>query len=308
MVRRNARRAIIAITALLAAGSSALGAPVPNPLFFPTGNAEQDINRTRFPEAFILLDNQRFPDNLTNDVAQQEFITAQNWLSGWNYKDIRIAYDARTDTAGIAVNFFKRPDGTPINIAGDADGNGDPGAADPRTIAAGGIDLPNLSGRESITVALDTNSDGTPDIVAGVPAEKTGSGIDAFTVASYNRVSSGTQPGIERSYGQTLNQHLGTLAYNPSAATPDFEFTIKEFSKLPGIDRVQAGQHSLEFTVRAYAGTLDDVVAGEDLFFGEVRIPFVPGGEIPEPSTILMWAMLAGFAGWRYRRRANAAS
>ena len=52
----------------------------------------------------------------------------------------------RADTLFVGVNTF--------GIAGDADGNGDPGGADPLTTASGGIDLPHMGADKSIAVAI----------------------------------------------------------------------------------------------------------------------------------------------------------
>lgn len=300
MIRRSANRSAFrrlalttafALAALADAPNTAQAEPVPDPFFFPTGDVEQDLSPSRIPNVQIKVDNSRFPNNPTSDVAQSLFITNDGRITGWNIKDVRLAYNPATDQLGVGVNFF--------SIAGDADGNGDPGVADPRTLAAGGIDLANLSGRESITVAFDTNRDGTPDILAGVPANKTGSGIDAFTVSSYQPAAGTVQPGIERSYGAPLPQFAGNLAYNPSAQRPDFEFTLRNFTQLPGL-RFDNNQSTL-INARVYAGTPDDVVAGEDLFLDEFQIT------VPVPSTLPLWACLAGLAAWRRRARSRAA-
>ena len=298
MVRRSANRSAsrwlgltmaLAVATLASAPNAAQAEPVPDPFFFPTGDAEQDLNPSRLPGVQIKVDNARFPNSPTSDVAQSLFITNDGRITGWNIKDVRLAYNPATDRLGVGVNFF--------SIAGDVDGDGDPGVADSRTLAAGGVDLPNLSGRESITVAFDTNRDGTPDILAGVPANKTGSGIDAFTVSSYQPAAGTVQPGIERSYGSPLPQFAGNLAYNPSSQHPDFEFTLNNFTQLTGLtfDSNQTAQ----FNVRVYAGTPDDVVAGEDLFLDEFQIT------VPVPTTLPLWACLAGFAAWRRRVRSR---
>lgn len=289
---------------IVLAAATSLGKPVfAEPInFFPTGNAERDLSPSRFPNVVILIDNPLFPDNPTNDVAQAQFMTDEGWLSGWNFKDLRFLYDPSNDTMGVSVNFFKNPDGTGINIAGDADGNGNPNTSDPRTIAAGGIDQPNFRGTESITVALDLDRDGVPDVVAGIPADKPGDGLAAFTVARYRQVlGGGIQPGIEQSYGETLTNNVGVLTYFGTREAPDFQFTIRNFSTLPGFTPEFdpfTGDLIVNYDVRAYAGSLDDVVSGEDLFFGQVR-----GQIIPEPSSIVAMVTLAALFGWRTHRR-----
>ena len=96
------------------------------------------------------------------------------------------------------------------------------------------MDLPSLGGRESIAVALDTNLDGKPDVVAGVPAIKSqglAKGTDAFTVAKFQNTGMGLgsqlRPDADR-------PPRSALAFDPSAAHPDFEFTITNFKKPAG--------------------------------------------------------------------------
>lgn len=243
-----------------------------------TGHVDQDFNPITNPAVRIIPD-------ATNDVAQAQWMTDRGWVSGWNIADLRTAYNPATDTMAVGVHF--------MGIAGDADGNGDPGKADPMTLAAGGVDLPHLGGRKSISVAFDTTNSGTPTIVAGVPADKAtaGPGIDGFTVAAYKSSSEG----IAYNYGQTLTDHLGQLAFDPSKDHPDFEFTIKNFSTLPGVNL------SKGFGIQAFAGSPDDVVAGED-FIAMTRIQNPLPQQFPEPATVLAWGLVAGGAACWFRR------
>jgi hypothetical protein len=234
-------------------------------------------------------DGQSIPDH----VGQDPRITALGFTTGFSIKDLRTSYDARTDTMYVGVNFF--------SIAGDADGNGDPGAADPR-LGPGIADLPHLGGRKSISVAFapdganGTSAPGTPVVVAGVPADKTtaGPGIDGFNVSAYK----GNGNGIAYNYGPTLTNNLGQLAFDPSAAHPGFEFTINNFSKIPGLNPANG------FWITAYAGSLDAVMAGEDAV-PWTRIPALAAQTqtIPEPTTLLAWSLVAGGAAWCARRR-----
>jgi hypothetical protein len=234
------------------------------------------------------------------DVAQAAWITQSGWINGWVMKGMDFKYDSATDTMYVGVQFY--------SIAGNADGNGTPGIPDPRLTAAGGLDEAHLGGQKSITVAFspdvksgNNNVAGTPVIVAGVPQDKAaaGTGIDGFTVSKYS-----ANGGIETSYGAQLPGNTGALAFDPSAAHPDFEFTITNFSKIAGGLTGPNG-----FWVQAYAGSPEDVVAGEG-HIGATHV-LVPGNQsIPEPTTVLVWAMLAGGAGWqlrRSRRQANQA-
>ena len=154
-------------------------------------------------------------------------------------------------------------------------------------------------------------------VVAGVPANKVGSpvgSLDGFNVATVNPMLLRSS-GIAQAYGTTLSNHLGALAYDPSKAHPDFEFTVKNFSKIPGLNALTKG-----FYVSAYAGTGTTIIIGKSAIPatlvgtplnqpqnlqpppGQV-VPPAPAVKTPEPTTILAWGLVAGGAGWRVRRR-----
>jgi hypothetical protein len=279
MTCRTVIRMAVAFVALLG-GRGGLASSIATP--GTTGNVELD-----FPTSNTNVYVINVP-NALDRVAQAQWMTNLGWTSGWTIKDIRTLYNPQTDTLAVGVNFF--------GIAGDADGNGDPGAADPKTLSSGGVDLPHLGGRESITVAIDTNHSGMPTIVAGVPSDKStaGPGIDGFNVAAYKN----NGLGIGSSYGQTLADHLGQLAFDPSQSHPGFEFTITNFSKLPGLDLNKG------FWLEAFAGTPDDVVAGE-AFVDWANIP-IPSGQVvvgAEPASIAGWSLVLVSAAWQARRR-----
>src|SRR5262245_58290730 len=141
MVRRSAMRWTLAILALT--GAKTAWAAQSQIQF--TGNVEKDFP-TGQPRIGIILDNPNTTTHLSNpnDVAQAGFITQAGHTSGWNIKDLRTHYDSATDTLAVGLNFF--------GIAGDADGDGDPGHTATQTAVAGGMDLPHLGGRESIAV------------------------------------------------------------------------------------------------------------------------------------------------------------
>ena len=250
-----------------------------------TGNVEVD-----FPagaEGVITLVNPRYP---TNDP--ESFIAANQLSPGWSIKDIRLYYVPQLDEMHVGLNFF--------GVAGDADGNGDGGTVSAAAAALGARDLANLGGRESITVGFDFDNNGRPDIVAGVPGDKStaGPGIDGFSVAPF----SNTGVGLAYSYGSPLTDHIAGLRFDPSAANPDFEFLIKNFSKLPGYSPDDG------FGLIAFAGTPDDIYEEEGVLFPQVSFgePIGPGpggggNEVPEPATLAAWG-LAGAIGLGYRR------
>lgn len=265
---------------------------------FKTGDVEKDLDPLKDPRVKVVLDN----GGKSNDVAQQDFITKAGGITGWNFKDFRFLYDEKSDTLAMGINFF--------GIAGDADGNGDPGISSNDTLIRSGIDLPRLGGQESVAVAFFGNDATNPFLYAGVPADKSqsGPGLNGFNVTDA-RSPTGQAFGIERSFGQTNSQYLGALAFDPSKDHPDFEFTVKNFSKLPGLKVNANGDFTFGF--RAYAGNIDDVIAGEDLFKTEAEIS-VPRAQVPDPSpvpepaTILAWTVIGGLAiGFRVRRQAR---
>jgi hypothetical protein len=234
-----------------------------------------------------------------HDVAQASWMTDRDWISGWNIKDIRVHYDQATDTMAVGVNFF--------GIAGDSDGNGNPDVADPRTTTAGGLDeahlgfdptQPNHIG-ESITVGFDINGDHKPDIIAGVPADKSqnGPGLLGFSVNKY----APSNAGLAYNYGDPLNDHNGGLAFIPDANHPGFEFTIKNFTSLPGLSPSLLALNGIGIT--AFAGTPFDVVAGED----SVTMTHLAPQAIPEPASLLAWSVAVGAAAFGVRIRSRRA-
>lgn len=283
----------LALLALVSARSASAA-----PITF-TGNVANDFGSTQGVFTVPGLNN---PLN----IGQASWITNAGNISGWAIKDIALSYDKTTDTLFVGVETFTNSHGVKA-VAGDAYGTG---------VQGNPQNLPNMTGNpaqfgmnspgndKSITLAFaadnpsNANQPGTPIFVAGVPADKShnGSGIDGFTVASYAN-NGGV---IQNSYGQVLTNNLGSLAFDPSAAHPDFEFTITNFSKIPGIDLKKG------FWVQAYAGSAQDVAVGETMLpFTRVVVP--QPQEVPEPATLLGWTLLAGGAAcYRLRRKAKA--
>jgi hypothetical protein len=93
--------------------------------------------------------------------------------------------------------------------------------------------------------------------------------------------------GIQNNYGSTLDGHVGTLAFNPSADHPNFEYTVTNFNTIPGIDTA-AG-----FWIKVYAGSPDDGSVGEENSQW-IHVPAFAPETIPEPTTWLAWTLLVG--------------
>lgn len=303
MVRHSVFRWAIAILALSwggAASAGPMGTDV-SPLF-QTGDVEKDFNASSKSVTVI-------PGQSLDAVAQPEWLTQAGRTNGFDMKDIRLSYDKQTDTLAVGVNFW--------GIAGNTDGSPE-GKQDPR-IFPGGQNQPHIGGDKSITVAF--SSAATPaqaGVVAGVPADKSASpagSLDSFKVSTSNGSTF-----LGGSYGTTLTDHLGALAYDPTKDHPDFEFTIKNFSTIPNLNALTKG-----FYIQAYTGAASTYTIGksfvQNTFVGPPLsepgyiqnppnvIPPTPGPMItpkvttPEPTTILAWGLVAGGAAWRVRRR-----
>src|SRR5262249_10894114 len=137
-----------------------------------------------------------------------------------------------------------------------------------------------------------------PVVIAGVPADKSkiGSGTtDGFTVSQY-----AAGAGLQYSFGKQLPQFTGALAFDPSAAHPQVEFTIPNFSKIPGLN-AQNG-----YWLSLYDGSAQDIVAGE-AGTGWVKVPQPQGQQIPEPATWLGWTVLVGASSWQLLRQSRRA-
>jgi hypothetical protein len=261
-----------------------------------TGNVEADMP-TNGKDVFLV------PGVQPGQVAQSDWITQSGWVNGWVVKDLRLDYNKAADTMQVGVNFY--------SIAGDPSGN--PAGADPRVEAMSGSDPANLGGRKSITVEFAAPSAvagqvGAPVIVAGVPEVKSSAytGTDGFTVAL-----AGSNAAFQDNYTTQLNSAMGNLAFSPSPAHPDFEFSIAHWSQFKALTGPGG------YYVSAYAGSPDDVVAGESklpwfhMAAGSQTV--TPGGDltppgptihpnIPEPTAVLGWTLMAGGVTWALRR------
>jgi hypothetical protein len=210
----------------------------------------------------------------------------------------------------VGLDTFKNAKGI-TSIVGDADGNGIVGGtngASSQMKAAGGVENANLSGLNSVAVAFAPNAangktgPGAPAIIAGVPADKAtaGSSIDGFTVANYKGLS--MTLGYNFGSQTSLKSSAGSLAFDPSASHPGFEFTINKFSTLLG------GSPNNGYWISAYAGSPTDVVAGETSL-GWTKVPATPSAQhhVPEPMTWMAWGLVAGglFVQRAHRRRIN---
>ncbi len=250
-------------------------------------------------------------------VAESPYMIQNGWTTGFLVQSLRLSYDKASDTLFVGVQTY--------SIAGDADGNGNPGYTDPQMAAAGGVNAAHFGGDKSLTVGFaSTNAAGglgATQFVAGIPADKSKGdtrNTNEFTVATYHD----TGRGLAYSYGTILDNHVGKLAVDPSASKPNFEFALTNFTKIPGFDPTKG------FYISLFMGAQSAVVVGKEAL-DWVHIPGTiaqPGGisqnglpinppapagltpaAVPEPSSIVLLGVgaLAAVASLaRARRRA----
>lgn len=300
-------------TALLAGPRPAPAAPITL-----TGNVANDFTTANGSvEDPIVLRNATTNQPILTD-GQMNYTSGPAWNSGPNgsttgqlvsgadMQNIWFNYNASTDTMYVGIQGFKNAAGQ-NEILGDITGNPNPtldtDASGNSTASATNTWL----GLKSFAVAfapIATNSSGqtvagTPTIIAGVPASTPGDPNTPkpnttnpdFVVANYQANGAG----LPFSFGTQISNG-GSMPFNTTAATPDIEFTINNFSKVSGINPANG------FYLEGFAG-LPGSTSGKTSFpeFGSLPVP--ESLNTPEPTTWLAWMLLAGGAGWRYRRR-----
>jgi len=274
MVRRRLLFGAAALLALIGARPAAAGS-----ISFMTGDVEKDMPSSN-PDVLTIVNH---PDSQAQTaIWQAPWITQNGWTNGRVIKDIRTYYDQSLDKLYVGVNFF--------GIAGDADGNGVVGTADPKFSGTEYAHLGLYSHSDtSIAVGLDLKNSGTPTIVAGIAADKSiiGPGTDGFSV----NWAKDSAAGLSGQFGASLNTHNGNMAFEPSKDHPDFEFSIDGLSKIPGFSIANG------IGLSAFSGSSDDIDVGED----SVPMTHISLEQIttPEPATILAWSLVAAGATWR---------
>ncbi len=219
---------------------TAASASTPPPTF--TGNVEADFTNA---EVLIVPD----PSGVGDVGLPGAF--PPGTISGFDIADVRLFYDRAADVLYVGINF--------AGIAGDADGDGDPGGTSPILQGLGGIDFPSFGDSESFAVGFDTNRDGLVDAVAGVSALVD---ITGFTTAAAVLPECAL---LGLAFGLPLPDNTGMLFSDPSAAEPDIEFTVPRFSELPGSPQINRFDDSVLFNICAFAGSFADSSIGEDV-------------------------------------------
>ncbi len=287
MVRvRDVVWALAAAAVMLAGSRPALADPITL-----TGNVAGDFTTSN---GSIMIPVNQGPYEIAGTSP-----SGNNLVGGVNIQNIWLNYNASTDQMVVGIQGYKNAAGQQ-EIFGDYSGNPNP-AADTSVTTNPDGSLNNFGGLKSIALAFapltvtaaGQTVPGTPSIIAGIPQDKSlgGSGtIDGFTVSNYNGNSL-----LEFGFGQQL-AGAGNLAFNPSAAHPDLEFTINNFSKISGMNLKNG------FYLEAYSGTAGSTEGKVQTSW--IYSPAPEGINTPEPTTWLAWLLLAGGgAGWQHRRR-----
>ena len=196
-----------------------------------------------------------------------------------------LEYNAATDTMYVGVQTW----GVAGNVGTATIANGNGMVLGFESLNGGAYNPANLSPPSFVA--------GTPNITSGETAAAAGrgAGLDGFNVATY---TGGTVPGtmnLLTGFGTTLTSGQGNLAFNPSSSTPDFEFTITNFSKLLGADP------SKGVVVMTQDGEINVDSSKDELVGVGIQAQTIT----PEPTTWIVWAGLAGGLAWGSRRRSR---
>ncbi len=206
------------------------------------------------PADFTAPDVQYVPDPGGRDVGLPN--TAPGYVvSGWDMVGAYFDYDHDTDIMYIGIDCY--------GICGDADGDGDPGGSSTWLTDLGGVDLADLGTSESFLILIDPDLDYIP--LSGEAGYEVIVGVDVFnditTFGAYNFTGSPVYPSY--GFGAPL-PNATTLYANPSAAAPDIEFSIADFSTLPDAAGFVIPGESFSFQVMLFGGSFQDAGIGED--------------------------------------------
>ncbi len=194
-------------------------------------------------------------------------------ISGWDINAVYLEYDHGTDMLYVGIDCFV--------ICGDADSDGDPGTSGPILSSLQGSDLADFASTEAVTVLFDTDNDfmgngqGDFEAVVGVSSTQ-----DVTAFGAYNFTGTPGNPSF--GFSTPLSNPV-VLFQTPSAAAPDLEFSIANFSTLPGF--TFAPGEAFTFKVNIFMGSLEDDGIGEDFMPGpNSSIPVQPPPPTPTPT------------------------
>ena len=281
MVGRNQFRYILIVVVIFGARPAVAG-----PITF-TGNVSADFGITVPGQStnpnITVISSPSTLDPVSTTGANGTTLLNQV-IPGDALKQIAVEYNAATDTMYVGVQTW-----------------GVAGSVGSTTIANGNgmvVGFASLSGATFNPANLSPPSfvAGTANVAAGESAAAAGrgSGLNGFNVAAY---TGGTVPGtmnLLTGFGQTRTAGMGNLAFTPSTAKPDYEFTITNFSKVLGANP-DKGVVIMTQDGEVNVDTSKDELVGVG----------IQAQELPEPAAILVWSVLAGGMAWGVRRRSR---
>lgn len=223
-------------------------------------------------------------DDLEADVGMPAPDFGADARSGWDIRTVYLEYDPAADILYVGIDC--------IVICGDADGDGDPNVTGPilgRPVGSGGLggtDVANFGRGESIALLIDTNNDftgtaGNFEIVVGV---RNSDDLTAF--GAYHYTGNLNNALRDQSWGAKL-PNVVTLFAPTSTTVQDLEFTIENFSTLPGFPQ---GQPVVAYQAYVALGSIVDDGIGED-FAPNAQIPIVITATPTAPPTLTATAV-----------------
>ncbi|MEZ4727835.1 MAG: sortase [Caldilineaceae bacterium] len=207
----------------------------------------------------------RIDDRSTPDVGLPHPAFPTTTISGFDIRALYLEYEEATDTMYVGIDCF--------GICGDTDGDGDPGGTSTTLADLGGEDVPEFGPGESFGLLIDTDNDysasgGDFDVVIGVRDDDDLSQIGAF---AYTGLIG--EEMVNEVWGDRLANPV-VLFQSPSATAPDLEFSIANFSTLPGFT---PGQLPQSYQLHSGMGALgvDDGI-GEDYLPDQTAVVITP--------------------------------
>ena len=166
------------------------------------------------------------------NIGQSQWITANGWVSGWSIQDIRTNYDATTDTLSVGINTFKNASG---QYAPFGQANGDPSGT------ATAYDPAHLGGDKSVALAIapiNPTNLGQPGNAGGRRGRPGRQDDRRHRNRRLHRLSvqrhQGGLSGLAYSFGTSLPQNMGNLAFDPARPIPNSSSPSRTSARSPG--------------------------------------------------------------------------
>jgi hypothetical protein len=270
-----------------------------------TGNVATDFPATQSP-GVVIFNSSNTPGIVLPDTS---FFGSLIPTSGYAISEIRVSYDSTDDTLSVGLN--QPPANIPSDptgpvIAGDADDNGNAGNVNPAVLALDPffVEYPALAGQDIQMFAfLDLADAGQPDVVAGfspnqppLPPNMSPSpspnpvAPKPYEVAQAipNPISPTT--GIP-TFGTLLTNNTGNVYLFNSAAHPNLEFSITNFSVLYKEETGHALTPTSVIGIGAFAGSDSDGPINDSHFpentFTLAQATLPPPNPPPSPPILI---------------------